>query len=681
MPQSLDIATPLGEGVFTLVSLDGREGLSMIGGFELTLKSKRHDIQPQQMLGQNVTVRVVGALDRPRYINGYVTRWTGVSELRDAKDGPKGTKAYLYQATISPWLWFLTRQANSRIFQKKTVPDILKAVFQAHGALASVQDKLTGSYRRWDYCVQYRETDFNFVSRLMEQEGIYYFVEHANGKHQIVLVDASSAHLPSPGYEELRFDEEDRSGSDQIDAWQSTHEIQTGSFVARDYNYLTPRTLVEDKAERSVPHPFGHFSQFDYPAEVDTPAEALAAAKVRLDELHSRYQVFTGGGNVRGIYPGCSFTLARHPVPAFNDKLLVVQAAYHSTNTGESSSSGTEFTFRCQITAQYLKQQFRPPRQTPKPTVQGPQTATVVGPAGEEIYTDPDGHGRIKVQFRWDRYGRANEESSCWIRVMQPWAGNGYGAWALPRIGQEVVVEFLEGDPDQPIVTGSVYNAENRPPYQLPAEHTRWGLKSRSSKGGGAGNFNELRFDDKKGSEELYLHAEKNHTVYTKNRRTEFVGGESHLKVQQDTLAQLGGDQHIDLTGDQLMKTGGAIHLTVGQDWQAKMGTKMAAQAGQEIHLKAGMNVVIEAGAQLTLKVGGNFIDINPGGVFIKGTLVMVNSGGSAGSGSGASPKPPKNAAQAPGSKGGKDQPISQKAAALLAARASATPFCEICPG
>ena len=262
--------------------------------------------------------------------------------------------------------------------------------------------------------------------------------------------------------------------------------------------------------------------------------------------------------------------------------------------------------------------------------------------------------------------------------MAQTWAGNGYGALALPRLGQEVVVQFLEGDPDWPLVTGRVYNADNKPAYKMPDEKTRWGLKSRSSKGGGASNFNELRFEDKMGSEEVYIHAQKDHTLYTRDKRTEFVGGESHLKVDKDSIEKLGADVHTDITGDQIIKTGGGVHLTVGQDWQAKVTSKMAVNATQEIHLKAGTTVVIESGTQISLKVGGNFIDINSGGVFIKGTAVMVNSGGSAGSGSGASPKTPKEAAKAGDSKGGTDTPITQGAAALEGARAASTPFCEI---
>ena len=676
MARSLDIATPLGPHEFLLIEFSGHEHLSRLSQFALRLKSKRPDIAADKMLGQNVTARVELAAGKSRYFNGYVTRWSGVTEVRDSINGAQETKAYIYEATVHPWLWFLTRQSNSRIFQNKTVPQVVEEVFKAHGGLASFQNKTSGAFPKWEYCCQYRETDFNFVSRLMEQEGIYYQVEHENGKHTVTLVNNSSVHQPYPGYDEIRFDLEDRPGAEIISNWSSQHEIQPGRYTVNDYDPLKPRTSLEAFAEKPVQHPYGKFEFFDWPAEYEKPADGDFYARIRIDELHTEYQTFSGAGNVRGFQPGCQFKLARHPVAAFNDKHLIVGATYTAAGNADSSGGGG-FSFSSSISAIPLKQQYRPPRVTPKPLVQGPQTAVVVGPSGEEIYTDK--HARIKVQFRWDRYGKADQDSSCWMRVAQPWAGNAYGALALPRVGQEVVVEFLEGDPDWPIVMGSVYNGDNKPPYDLPGEKTRWGLKSRSSKGGGASNFNELRFEDKKGSEEVYVHAEKDQTLYTKKKRTEFVGDESHLNVKKDALAKLEADVHTDITGDDITKVGGGVHLKVAQDWQGKMGTRMAVDAGQEIHLKAGMTLVLESGTQISLKVGGNFIDINPGGVFIKGTMVMVNSGGSAGSGSGASPMAPKNANKAADSKGGTDKPITAKAAALKAARASSTPFCEIC--
>lgn len=677
MARPLEVATPLGPNAFVLLEFSGREQLSRLSEFTLRLKCKQPDISADKMLGQNVTVRVEMHQNKARYFNGYVTRWSGVTEQVDSLDGARQTKAYVYEATVHPWLWFLTRQSNSRIFQNKTVPQIVEEVFKAYGGLASFNLQTSGRFREWVYCCQYRETDFNFVSRLLEQEGIYYFTMHENGKHAIRLVSSSSSHEPYPGYAEVRFDREDREAQEMLSTWSAQSEIQPGRYMVDDYNPLKPRTNLQAFADRASSHPFGSFEFFDHPAQYEESQDGEFYARVRLDELHTQYQTFNGSGNVRGFQPGCVFNLARHPVEAFNAKHLVVGAAYSATGSAESSGAGAGFDFHCTIQAIPSKQQYRPPRVTPKPVAQGPQTAVVVGPSGEEIYTDE--HARIKVQFRWDRYGKADQNSSCWIRVSQAWAGNAYGALALPRIGQEVIVEFLEGDPDAPIVTGSVYNGENKPPYKLPGQMTRWGLKSRSSKGGGTSNFNELRFDDKKGSEEIYVHAEKDQTLYTKKRRTEFVGGESHLNVKKDVLEKLEADVHRDVKGDEIVKLGGGFHLKLGDDWQGKIGNKFAVDAGQEIHLKTGMTLVLEAGMKLTLKVGGSFVDIGPEGVTIQGTLVKVNSGGSAGSGSGSSPEKPKNAKAAPESKGGRDKPLTASVAALKASRAAATPFAEIC--
>jgi type VI secretion system secreted protein VgrG len=335
------------------------------------------------------------------------------------------------------------------------------------------------------------------------------------------------------------------------------------------------------------------------------------------------------------------------------------------------------------------KQPFRPRRVTPKPFVQGPQTATVVGPPGDEIHTDK--HGRVKVKFRWDRYSPANDKSSCWIRVSQNWAGKRWGAMFLPRIGQEVIVDFLEGDPDQPIITGRVYNGESTPPYELPKEQTKSTIKSFSSKGGGG--FNEIRFEDKKGSEQVFVHAERNQDNRVKSDSLEWVGNDRHLIVKRDRLEQIDRDTHLIVKGDQNEKISGTVSLQAGSDLQQKVGMKHALEAGMEIHLKAGMKIVLESGVQLTLKVGGNFIDINPAGVAIKGTMVMINSGGAAGSGSGCSPAAPKVAKEAdtaePGQKVEAPKPEppptpstkkpSTQATVLRQAAVTGTPFCEKC--
>ncbi len=350
--------------------------------------------------------------------------------------------------------------------------------------------------------------------------------------------------------------------------------------------------------------------------------------------------------------------------------------------------------FACTLSAIDAQVPYRPPSLTTKPVVQGPQTAIVVGKSGEEIWTDK--YGRVKIQFHWDRYGKADETSSCWVRVAQVWAGKGWGGMMIPRIGQEVIVDFLEGDPDQPIITGRVYNEDCLPPYTLPGEATKSALKTCSSKGGGG--FNEIRFEDKKGSEQLFVHAEKNQDVRVKEDAVEWIGKDRHLIVKSNQLEEVGGDKHLTVKGDQNEKVSGTVSLKADMDLQQKVGMKCGLDAGMEIHLKAGMNVIIEAGMSITLKAGGGFIVVGPAGVTISGTPVLINSGGAAGSGSGCSPDAPTSPKEADKAEAGKvsdvqarTPPPAKKVAArqevkaathsqaqtLTAASQSGTPFCE----
>src|SRR6478609_8983688 len=293
MARSLDVQTPLGPQFFLLLEFTGQEHLSRLGEFTLRLKCKQPDISAQQMLGQNLTARIELFGNKARYFNGYITRWSGVTELRDSIDGVKETKAYVYEATVHPWLWCLTRQSNSRIFQNKTVPQIVEEVFKAYGGLASFKLNLTGRYRDWEYCCQYRETDFNFVARLLEQEGIYWYVEHENGKHSITLVDSSSAHASYPGYDEVRFDREDRERQEMLTSWQGQHQIQPTRYTVKDYDPLKPRTNLQGSATRLAIHPLGNFEYFDYPAEYVKAAEGESYARIRIAELDAQAHTFT----------------------------------------------------------------------------------------------------------------------------------------------------------------------------------------------------------------------------------------------------------------------------------------------------------------------------------------------------------------------------------------------------
>lgn len=679
--REMEIATPLGEDVLLLTKMSGTEQLGRPFRFELELASEDHQIKYADIVGQNVTIRLNLSEDKTRYFNGFVSRFTQtLSAGRLAS----------YRATVVPWLWFLTRTADCRIFQEMTVPDIIEKVFRDHG-FTDFERSLSGSYRTWTYCVQYRETDFNFVSRLMEQEGIYYFFKHENGKHSLVLADSASAHQPYPDYDQIKYHPADAGVSDEeyISDWVLETRLQPGSYGLNDFDFKNTKKDLQARAKVDREHAAADFEIYDYPGEYTESNDGEDYARRRIEELQAEYEVVTAESDARGICTGCTFTLADHPRDDQNKKYLITSANYN-IDAGEFYSGGQtggEGVYSCSFTAIEATQPFRSLRITPKPSIPGPQTAMVVGPSGEEIYSDE--YGRVKVQFHWDRYSKADENSSCWIRVAQVWAGKKWGGMYIPRIGQEVIVEFLEGDPDQPIITGRVYNAEAMPPYDLPSEKTKSTLKSNSSKGGGG--FNEIRFEDKKGDEQIFIHAEKDEDVRIKNDSKEWIGNERHLIVKTNQLEKVEGDKHLTVAGDQNEKIDGTISIEAGSDIQEKAGSNYGFEAGSNIHIKGGMNVVIEAGMQLSIKAGSSFVDLGPAGVSISGTLVNINSGGAAGSGAGCTPDAPKEPKEAdtadPGQTLAPPKPpkpptpvkFSPQATVMKEAAKDGTPFCEEC--
>jgi type VI secretion system secreted protein VgrG len=644
------VETPLGEDVLLLHKLVSNEGISRLFQFDLDLLSVNESIGFDQIVGQRVSISFTQAGGEKRYVNGFVSRFS---------QGGADTRFAHYHAEVVPWLWFLTRTAACRIFQNMTVPDILAKMFTDFG-FNDFKKSLQGSYEQWDYCVQYRETAFNFVSRLMEQEGIYYFFEHEKDKHTLVLADRPSAHKPCPGQPKARLDYTPGGylKEDVIHDWHVEQELRTGKYSLKDYNFETPSTDLEVK-EPSIVNVDGNskYEIYDYPGEYVSKAEGETIAKTRMQEEESTHLLVTGSGNCRKFVAGFRFDLEGHARQDMN-KPYVLTEVHHSASVGsnydgESSTEGEQYSnhFSCIP----LTVPFRPARHTPKPFVQGPQTAVVVGKSGEEIWTDK--YGRVKVQFHWDREGKKDENSSCWVRVSQLWAGKNWGAMFIPRIGQEVIVDFLEGDPDQPIITGRVYNAEQIPHLALPDSQTLSGIITRSTKNGASSNFNAIAFDDNKGSEQLIIHAEKDKSEGVEYDSREWVGNNRHLLIETNQLEKvkgnrdeevvgkhtekIGGDNSLHVLGDSKEKIGGSMSINIGQSLDEKSGMKFAHEAGQEIHLKAGMNVVIEAGMELTIKASGGFINIGPAGVAISGTLVLINSGGAAGSGSGASPQNP----------------------------------------
>jgi len=558
MARVMEITTPLGADVLLFHTLHAYEEMSRLSEYQLELLSTDNAIDPDKILGKNVSVNLSLPDDTVRQFNGYVTRFS--------QQGMAG-RYYQYAATVRPWLWFLTRTADCRIFQDMTVPDILNKVFKDH-AMADVKLELTATYRKWTYCVQYRETDLNFVCRLMEHEGIYFYFKHAGGRDTMVITDSYSGHSAFPGYEKLRVippEQTVRPDLEHISSWAFSRDVQPGVYVHDDYDLERPS--VELKTQKSVARTYApsSYEVYDYPGTYVQRPDGEQYAGVRINEFAAQFHRAQAATNARGASVGWLFTLEGCLRDDQNCEHIIVSATYeleYSQYESLPDEAGVEY--RCRFTAMPSGQAFRPKRLTPKPSVQGPQTAVVVGPAGEEIYTDK--YGRVKVQFHWDRLGKKDENSSCWIRVSHPWAGKNWGAIATPRIGQEVIVDFLEGDPDQPIITGRVYNAEQMPPYALPANKTQTGIKSRSSLGGSPDNFNEIRFEDKKGAEQVYIHAEKNQDILVENDETHSVGHDRTKTIGHDETTHVKNDRTETVDNNETITVHGARTETVDRN-------------------------------------------------------------------------------------------------------------------
>ena len=644
------------------VSMAAQEEVSRLFEFQIVAVSDDGAISADDLLGKPAAVSLEMANGGTRWFHGIVASF-GI-------EGGEG-RLHSYRLTVRPWLWLLTRSADLRIFQDKSVPDIIKALFAEYSG--SVVVKLTGSHKPRSYCVQYRESAFNFVCRLMEEEGIFFWFAHSESKHDLVLADDPGAHAASPGFDKVLFrvDQQAIVGQPAIQQWQMRQEIQTGKVVLSDYNFEKPSTALKtDPASQTRQHAEATHEAYDYPGHYADKAAGGDIAKLRLEEAASRFGRYTGQGNTPGLAAGAKFTLADHPRKDQNAAYLVLGTQIDMRQAAYDSAGGAG-SFQCRFTLQRFDEPFRPARISPKPMVAGPQTAVVVG-AGDPGDIVPDKYGRVKVQFHWDRVGKKDANSSCWVRVASPWAGNGFGMIALPRLGQEVVVDFLEGDPDQPLITGRVHNAEQMPPYELPANATVSTLKSRS-KLGPVDAFNELRFEDKKGSEYVWMQAQKDrfevveetlkseirkheHRSVKENRK-ELIEGEYHLMVTKGVKQKFDAKFSVDTKNDILFKAGDgfslktgkdiavesgtAISLKAGTDMHVKIGKNIGAEGGMNVHIKGGMNVVVEGGMQVTIKAGPSSVVLGPDGVSITGPMVKINSGGGPGSGSGASPVAP----------------------------------------
>ncbi|WP_395700747.1 type VI secretion system Vgr family protein [Aquabacterium sp.] len=598
MPTSpISLSSPLPAADLRFESLSFSSGLSLLEEMQLHLTSDKPDLKPEDLLGLPMAVTITLRDGAQRHVCGYVAQF-GLGRHQGRYFG--------YQAKVVPWLWFLTRRADCRIFQDMTVPDIVKEVFKNHAAIANCEFKLVRSYRKRTYCVQYRETDFNFVARLMEDEGIYWYFAHAPGEHKLMIVDSSSAHAAAPGNAKIPYYANIGQTSPDVDFisdWNFSREVKPGKIALTSYDFERPSTSLKVETANPQGHELSKYEQFDFQGDYLQKSDGQQLADNRIDELHARFEQLSGRTNAHGLATGTLFELAEHPRADQNAEYLCVQAHVSARIHGhESGNEAGEY--QCSFLAIPSGQQYRPPRRTPKPFVQGPQTAVVVGPGGEEIFTDK--YSRVKVQFHWDRYGKKNESSSCWMRVASVWAGKSFGFIQVPRIGQEVIVDFLEGDPDQPLITGRVYNAEQMPPWDLPANATQSGVLSRSSKGGAYGNANALRFEDKKGSEQVWLHAEKNQDIEVENDETHWVGHDRDKTIDHDETNHIKHDRTETVDHDETITIHHDRTETVDNNESITIGVNRTESVGRNESITIGNNRAESVGANESVSIGKN---------------------------------------------------------------------------
>ena len=650
--------SPLG-GKLVVQSMSGDEALGRLFNYNLELLSQDFELHFDQIVGQQVTV-VLDLPEDKRYFNALITEFRYLGQ----------TDRYArYQATLRPWLWFLTRTSDCRIFQEKKVPDIIKEVFRDNG-MSDFEDRLTGNYRKWEYCVQYRETDFNFISRLMEQEGIYYYFKHFEDKHELVLTDDMGTHEPFPKFETIPYcppaGQMSLQQDDHLQHWAVTQAIQPERYAIQDFDFKKPRVNLLSRFNQQGDHafPINNPEIYDYPGEYMEFDDGVNYVEIRLQELRSQFERVNAGGPCRGMSAGCLFTLEDYPREDQNKEYLVLSVSHQISDTGYISSGGgsSEELYRCQISVMGKETPYRQIRSTPKPIVQGPQTAIVVGPSSDEIFTDE--FGRVKVQFHWDRYGQRDENSSCWIRVSQVHAGKGFGGIDIPRIGEEVIVSFMEGDPDRPLITGRVYNAELMTPFGLPGQKVVSGMKSNSTPGGGG--YNEFSLNDTKGEEGITIHGQYNMDTTVENDQsntignnrttnvavddTESVGSNQSISVGADQSSSVGSNQSVTIGANRSVNVGASDDLSVGSDRTVNIGASNSisvsanhgVSAGANIQLDSGANTTLTAGANIALSAsgtisltaGGSGIEISAGGikittggiVEIKGAVIKENS-------------------------------------------------------
>jgi len=637
---------------FRVVSFNATEGISSPYRVALNLASE-DEAAFDTVIGKAGFLTILSE-DTDRFFHGIVSEFT--------QAGRSG-RFNLYKLNLVPSIWLLSLENDCRIFQEKTVPEIVQQILEEREITSdNFAFRLQKEYDPRTYCVQYRESDLNFISRLLEEEGIFYFFEHEEDKHLLVFGDGTVNYQPIGGEAEVEFHHEDLMvpSEEFVSSFVLSRRIRSGKFSHTDFNYEQPSVNLMSE---EVSDTFEMLEIYDYPGEYREQNRGKRLAIIRLEEVLMLMDRAAGKGSCARFVPGFTFTLTDHDNEGLNQEYLLINIMHLGSQAQalEEQRAQEGIQYSNEFVAIPSSVVFRPKRNTPKPVVEGIHTAIISGPKGEEIYTDK--YGRVKVQFHWDRLGGRDDKSSCWIRVASTFAGGNYGAIFTPRIGHEVLVDFVEGDPDRPIITGSVYNADNMPPYTLPDEKTKSTVKTISSIGGGG--FNEIRFEDKKGEEQFFVHAEKNQDIRVKNNCFEWIGNNRHLIVKTDQFVhvehnrnltidsddktKVKGERHLTVTGKEAKEVGDTLSLTVKGDVDEVFKANHSEEVTGDYYLD-GKGVVIEATQGITLKCGSNCVVIDTTGVTVKGnvltldgTSTVINSGpGSpAGSGKAASAVPP----------------------------------------
>lgn len=572
--------TPLAGNRLFFKSLIGEEKISEPYSYEVELLSPINNINLRELLGKSLTIELRSPLLPSRYLNGYITRMTLVG--RESS----GERYYIYRATVQPGLWYLTQNRDFRIWQEKTVPEIISSILADYQI--QLESKLTWNYRQWGFCVQYQESDFNFISRLMEHEGIYYYFRHEMGNHTLVLADAPQAHTTLTGYEFIPYllsENGESSNANGIQSWSVSDAITPSLYSLDDYDFRKPRARLLETRQNPTSFAGDKAEVFDWPGHFTDHDHGQFYVRVRQQEFEAQHEKMTGDGSTLGIAPGHTFTLSNAPRAEDQREYLTVEARYFLTESNYASGDQSSGEQRTEFTVVSSSVNWRPSRITPWPKTHGPQTAEVVGPEGQPIWTDK--YGRVKIKFRWDRHGKGDDSGSCWVRVSSSWAGWKYGGVQIPRVGEEVVVDFINGDPDRPLITGRVYNEDSMPPWDLPNDATKMGFMSRSTSGG-ADNASYLFFEDAPGRESFDMHAEDKMNIS--------VEGDQNITIDGTRTTYIGGQQFDTVMGDAVFAYNSKRDITVEELEKNTFNNKQ--------------QVDITNGREFTIKSGGDKVDI-----------------------------------------------------------------------